>query len=169
MIYHSCILQKVSSSKLNKMMQKTNHRDKYLPFLQALLIHPSTLILPSLPFSNDSDPSTWHTFDCPVYQTMKNFSIPHKLLWLMIWSTISFRKWFLMFQQQWEGFFPYRQSHLINWTFRKSSWGFEGLKDSVSENDMCKDIWMLADNLFLGNYLVFQDIHFYHQSAQSIV
>lgn len=48
MIYHSCILQKVSSSKLNKRMQKTNHRDKYLPFLQALLIHSSMLTLPSL-------------------------------------------------------------------------------------------------------------------------
>lgn len=50
------------------------------PFLQALLIHPSMLNLPSLSFSNDSVPSIQQPFDCPVYQTMRNFSIPHKLL-----------------------------------------------------------------------------------------
>lgn len=44
--------------------------------------------------------------------------------------------------------------------------GFDWLKDSVSENDASKGIWMLADHFFVGNCLIFQGIHFYHQSTQ---
>lgn len=33
-----------------------------------------------------------------------------------------------------------------HWTFRKSSWGFDWLKDRGSANDMSKGIWMLTDH-----------------------
>lgn len=151
-------------------MQKTNHRDNDLPFLQALLTHPSALILPSLPFSNDSDPSTWHPFDCPVYQTMKYVSIPHKLLWIIIYKVPSAPESDLScFSNSEKGFPHIDRSIYKHWTFRKSLWGFEGLKDSVSENDRSRGIWMLTDHFFVGNCLIFQGIHFYHQSTQSIV
>lgn len=60
-------------------MQKTNHSDKYFQFLQALLNHTSVLVILSIPFSNVLVLSKQHSFDCSVYQTMRNVSVPHIL------------------------------------------------------------------------------------------